>query len=174
MPRALKVYRTAIGFHDAYVAAPSQKAALEAWGADANLFARGMAEPVTDAALTAEPLAHPGKVIKRRRGSMAEHMAALPSEKPDRPDKPKTGSARPKPKPKPRPSRQPLDKAEEALAALEKQQAGERAALARREAALKRERQALEQRQAAERGRLEQLRDAARSRFDKALRNWRG
>ena len=29
----LKVFRTSIGFHDAYVAAPSRKAALEAWGA---------------------------------------------------------------------------------------------------------------------------------------------
>src|SRR3546814_12633677 len=71
-----------IGFHDAYVAAPSQKAALEAWGADANLFARGVAEVVTDPALTAEPLAHPGTVIKRPRGSMAEHLAALPAERP--------------------------------------------------------------------------------------------
>ena len=52
---ALKVYRTPIGFHDAYVAAPSQKAALQAWGSDANLFARGVAELVTDPALTAEP-----------------------------------------------------------------------------------------------------------------------
>ena len=49
MARALKVYRTPIGFHDAYVAAPSQKAALAAWGADANLFARGSAEQVTEA-----------------------------------------------------------------------------------------------------------------------------
>jgi len=30
MPRALKVFRTAIGFHDAYVAAPTMKAALAA------------------------------------------------------------------------------------------------------------------------------------------------
>ena len=35
MPK-LKVYRTPIGFHDAYVAAPSQKAALDAWGSDAK------------------------------------------------------------------------------------------------------------------------------------------
>lgn len=34
--RKLKVYRTPIGFHDAYVAAPSQKAALEAWGVETN------------------------------------------------------------------------------------------------------------------------------------------
>lgn len=72
MARALKVYRTPIGFHDAYVATPSQKAALEAWGADANLFARGSAEQVTEAELMQEPLANPGKIIKRPRGSEAE------------------------------------------------------------------------------------------------------
>ena len=44
----LKVFRTPIGFHDAYVAAPSQKAALEAWGAEGNLFAQGIAEQVID------------------------------------------------------------------------------------------------------------------------------
>ena len=33
MARALKTFRTAIGFHDAYGAAPSRKAALKAWGA---------------------------------------------------------------------------------------------------------------------------------------------
>lgn len=60
----LKVYRTPAGFHDAYVAATSQKAALAAWGSDANLFARGIAEEVTDPALMAAPLDHPGEVIR--------------------------------------------------------------------------------------------------------------
>lgn len=84
MPRAakLKVYRTPIGFHDAYVAAPSQKAALQAWGSDADLFARGVAEQVADPALMEEPLAHPGKVIRRLRGSAEEQLAALPAESP--------------------------------------------------------------------------------------------
>ena len=77
----LKVYRTPIGFHDAYVAAPSQKAALEAWGSDHDLFARGAAELVTDAALTAAPLASPGTVVKRSRGTTAEQIAALPKDK---------------------------------------------------------------------------------------------
>src|SRR4051794_12137810 len=76
MARALKVYRTPIGFHDAYVAASSQAAALKAWGTDRNLFARGAAEIVTDPALTEAPLADPGKVIKRLRGSADEQMAA--------------------------------------------------------------------------------------------------
>ena len=89
----LKVFRTPIGFHDAYVAAPSQKAALEAWGADGNLFAQGIAEQVDDPKLMEEPLARPGEVIKRVRGSLDEHVAAL-------------GKAAPKPKPKaePKPS----------------------------------------------------------------------
>lgn len=78
MARKLKVYRTPIGFHDAYVAAPNQKAALKAWGSDADLFARGVAELVTDETLTAEPLEKPGEIIRLRRGSDAENMAALP------------------------------------------------------------------------------------------------
>jgi hypothetical protein len=73
----LKVFRTPIGFHDAYVAAPSQKAALEAWGADSNIFAQGIAEQVTDPKLMQEALANPGKVIKKVRGSADEHFAEL-------------------------------------------------------------------------------------------------
>src|SRR5919106_4611780 len=107
----LKVFRTPIGFHDAFVAAPSQKAALEAWGADGNLFAQGIAEQVDDPRLMEEPLARPGEVIKRLRGSHEEHVAALgrnapkpkskkAEEEPEKPSKPGT-----KPKPKPRPSR---------------------------------------------------------------------
>jgi hypothetical protein len=81
--KKLKVFKTTIGFHDAYVAAPSQKAALAAWGSDHNLFATGAAEQISDAALTAEPLAKPGEVIKKVRGSVGDHLAALT--KTDRP-----------------------------------------------------------------------------------------
>ncbi|WP_022682027.1 hypothetical protein [Sphingobium bisphenolivorans] len=174
MPRALKVYRTAIGFHDAYVAAPSQKAALEAWGADVNLFARGVAELVTDEALVKEPLAAPGKVIKRARGSIAEHLAALPADEPAPRQSAKPASPRKPARPKPRPSRRALEEAEEALARLEEVQAGERKDLARREAALKRERQALEKKQAADHARLEEARNAEQARYEKALRAWDG
>ena len=82
MPK-LKVYRTPIGFHDAYVAAPSQKAALLAWGSDADLFARGIAELVTDEELIAAPLASPGKVIRKLRGTTDEQLEA--AKMPDRP-----------------------------------------------------------------------------------------
>jgi hypothetical protein len=73
----LKVYSTPIGFHDALVAAPNQKAALEAWGAGTNLFSQGAAHVVTDPKLVKEPLEKPGRVIKVPRGSTREHLAAL-------------------------------------------------------------------------------------------------
>lgn len=163
---ALKVFRTPIGFHDAYVAAPSRKAALAAWGATADLFARGAAELVTDPALTAEPLAKPGVVVKRLRGTAAEQFAALP------PDKPVT--AKPKRAPKPPPSRAALDAAEAALAEAEARQAAEDADLRDREAALARERTALTKHHAAEAARLADARDEARAAYDAALANWAG
>jgi hypothetical protein len=78
----LKVYRTPIGFHDAYVAATSQKEALKAWGSDVDLFSRGIAERVTEEALTREPLDRPGVVVRRPRGTNDEYMAALPKDAP--------------------------------------------------------------------------------------------
>jgi len=44
MPRKLKVYQTSQGFYDLALAAPSMKAALEAWGASSNLFHQGFAK----------------------------------------------------------------------------------------------------------------------------------
>ena len=75
----LKVYATPIGFHDALVAAPSQKAALEAWGADTNLFSQGSAQVVTDRELIRRALSKPGKVVRVPRGTIREHLAALDS-----------------------------------------------------------------------------------------------
>lgn len=74
----LKVFRKPIGFHDAYVAAASKKDALKAWGADADLFARGVAETVADGAAAVEALKQPGVIIRHPRGTSVEHMAALP------------------------------------------------------------------------------------------------
>lgn len=51
-------------------------------GSDKDLFARAAAEIVTEPALIEEPLAAPGKVIRRLRGTAAEQMAALPPDKP--------------------------------------------------------------------------------------------
>src|SRR5690606_11129616 len=110
MPRKLRVSRTAIGFHDAYVAAPSQKAALEAWGTDANLFARRVSEQVTDPEPMEEPLARPREVIRRSRGDPATYLKALGPRK-KRPSKaPATAAASKKAaKPKLPPKRDKLD-----------------------------------------------------------------
>ncbi|MGX7952321.1 hypothetical protein ACWPM1_07105 [Tsuneonella sp. HG249] len=124
MPRALKVFRTAAGFHDAYVAAPSRKAALEAWGADVDLFARGIAEQVTDPKLTAAPLKAPGEVIMLSRGGLADQLKALgPKTKKKRAAEEKPEKSAPK-QSKP-PSRAQLDKAEVALESAERRHAAE-------------------------------------------------
>ncbi|HEY1629946.1 MAG TPA: cell envelope biogenesis protein TolA [Rhizomicrobium sp.] len=68
MPR-LKVFRDHIGFHDTIVAAPSQKAALEAWGAKPSEFAHGFASITEDKDAVAAALAHPGQVLRRPFGS---------------------------------------------------------------------------------------------------------
>ncbi|HEV2568201.1 hypothetical protein [Sphingomonas sp.] len=170
MPRAakLKVYRTPIGFHDAYVAAPSQKAALKAWGADANLFARGVAEQVDDPELVKEPLARPGEVIRKLRGGLEDHLKALPTD----PKQPKPAS---KPKAKaPPPSRAKLQAAEQALADAQASQAEQLAEMKRREEALAKERRALEDRHATEQARLEQALDKERQAYDRAVARWQG
>ena len=70
MAPKLKVFRTHLGFYDVIVAVPSQKAALEAWGAGSNLFVHGFASVVADPALMA--LRKPGVVLKRQFGSQGE------------------------------------------------------------------------------------------------------
>ena len=44
MARKLKTYQMALGFFEQAIAAPSMKAALEAWGADSNLLPPGCRE----------------------------------------------------------------------------------------------------------------------------------
>ena len=80
MPR-LKTYQTSLGFYDLVVAAPSMKAALEAWGSRSNLFHQGFAKEAEDSKVIAQAMAKPGIVLQRPVGSDAafrEH-AALPS-----------------------------------------------------------------------------------------------
>lgn len=69
MPRALKTYVTTAGFFDLAVAAPSMKAALEAWGSGSNLFHQGFAKVSTDAAIVKATMAKPGRVLKRPVGT---------------------------------------------------------------------------------------------------------
>jgi type IV secretory pathway VirB10-like protein len=82
MTRKLKVFQTSLGFFDQAIAAPSMKAALEAWGADSNLFHQGAARETTDADVVAATMAKPGVVLRRPVGSsgrFTEH-AALPTD----------------------------------------------------------------------------------------------
>src|SRR5215831_2924508 len=69
MARQLKVFRTHLGFYDMIVAASSQKAAAEAWGANPSLFAQGFAEVTTDPQLVEAALRQPGVVLRRQFGS---------------------------------------------------------------------------------------------------------
>lgn len=176
MARKLKVFRTPIGFHDAYVAAPSRKAALEAWGADADLFARGVAEEVTDDGLMAEALADPGKVVRKVRGTMAEHLAALPAD-PER--TPRAGAKSDAKAPSapvekgPRPDRNELAAAEQALSDAEDEHAAILADIGEREAALSRERREAERAYSRSTERLTNARDRAESRYKAALAEWR-
>src|SRR5580700_10171447 len=82
MARMLKTYQTSLGFFDLAVAAPSMKAALEAWGADSNLFHQGAAKQSEDPDVIAATMAAPGVVLKRpvgSRGPFKEH-AELPAD----------------------------------------------------------------------------------------------
>jgi hypothetical protein len=171
----LKVFRMPVGFHDAYVAAPSQKAAAETWGASPDVFSRGEAEQVTDPALTEEPLARPGEVIKRLRGTPAEQIAALgPTGKPPKAVKSAPAAKRKAPpKPKPRPSRDALDEAETDLAEAEARSGAVLAEIAKREAALAREREAAERKQAEGRRKLEARLEKTRAAYEAAMRKWR-
>jgi hypothetical protein len=69
MARKLKTYQTSLGFFEQAIAAPSMKAALEAWGADSNLFHQGAARESTHQDVIAAALAKPGVVLKRPVGS---------------------------------------------------------------------------------------------------------
>ena len=172
----LKVFRTAAGFHDAYVAAPSRKAALAAWGADKDLFARGAAEEVTDPALMAAPLATPGAVVKVSRGSRAEQLAALPEDKPKRAPAPAPGRAAvppPPPTPAPQPPPQAPAAADQARAAPEARHDRERAALAEEEAALEHRKREAKRTQGAEVARLERARETVDAEYRTALAAWR-
>ena len=69
MARKLKTFQTSLGFFDLAIAAPSMKAALEAWGADSNLFHQGAARETDDPDVVAATMAAPGVVLKRPVGS---------------------------------------------------------------------------------------------------------
>jgi colicin import membrane protein len=82
MARKLKTFQTSLGFYDLAIAAPSMKAALEAWGAGSNLFHQGFAKETNDPDVVAETMSKPGVVLKRPAGSNGHfaEQSDLPSD----------------------------------------------------------------------------------------------
>jgi hypothetical protein len=149
MARKLKTYQTSLGFLDLAVAAPSMKAALQAWGADSNLFHQGAAKQSEDPDVIAATMAAPGVVLKRPVGSRGPFKvdAELPTDLAGDDISRRAGnrSARPKPQKHPK---QAKDQAADRKAALdfEKEQKRRERERAKEEAAQRKER---EQRQKA-------------------------
>jgi hypothetical protein len=76
MPRKLKTFITNIGFFELALAAPSMKAALEAWGMGHNAFQHGFAKQTEDPKIVAATMAQPGVVLRRAvgtKGKFTEH-----------------------------------------------------------------------------------------------------
>src|SRR4051794_6806534 len=87
MARKLKTYQTSLGFFDEAIAAPSMKAALEAWGTKTNLFHQGVAKEADDPEIIAATMRKPGVILRRPIGSngpFKEHPD-LPTRLPLRP-----------------------------------------------------------------------------------------
>lgn len=159
MARKLKTYQTSLGFFDLAIAAPSMKAALEAWGADSNLFHQGAAKESYDLDVITATMAKPGVVLRRpvgSDGSFKEH-AELPTDLGG--GGPRKTARKPKgPKTK-KPSARPVDKAAERKAALayDREQRRREAERAKEEAAKQKDRE-----------RRQQAVDKAQAAFDKA------
>lgn len=137
MPRA-KVYAADIdGIHEWVVAAPNQRAALDALGVHQDLFAQGRARVTNDPAASEAALADPGTPLRRPAGTKA---AFQPADLGGETAWAKAALAAAKARPKLKvPSRARLDQAEASLDAFESEAEAERAEL-------ERERQAIERR----------------------------
>ena len=144
MARKLRVYQVHLGFYDTVVAAPSQTAALRAWGTHQNLFADGVAHLATDQGAIEAALAHPDVPLKRAVGSHdpfslnpgLPQLPAIPgvqTPKPARPQKRARVAAAPKPV---HVDRSLLDAAEAALKAIDAAGQRQETELRQRQAAL--------------------------------------
>ena len=135
----LKVFQAQFGFYDTVVAAPSQAAALRAWGTHQNLFADGQARVTTDEAAVRAAFAHPETPLRRAVGSN-DAFELEPASLPKIPDAPKRAETATSPAksaaeapPKPPADRSKLDAAEAALRRLDEDRKSEEANLRRRQ-----------------------------------------
>jgi hypothetical protein len=142
MARKLKVFQTSLGFYDQAIAAPSMKAALEAWGADSNLFHQGAARESDDPDVIAAAMAKPGVVLKRPVGSDGpfSEQASLPT---DLGRGGKSSGSGGKPKSRKSRAARPADSAAERKAALvyEREEKRRQRERAKQEAAAQRDRE---------------------------------
>ena len=188
----LKVYRAPMGFYETIVAAPSQKAALAAWGTRQNLFQEGQASLSDEPSEIEAAYAQPGTVLRRVAGTRepfrpaAEPVAVAALKAPARvvrrttdrraaspaPSAPSAQSPRPTP-----PDRSRLTAAENLLAELEAERGrrleafeGQRRAL---EADFERRRQALEARTQEAEASLDARLRPAEAELDEARRAFR-
>ena len=161
--RRFKSYQTSLGFFDLAIAAPSMKAAADAWGSRTNLFQQGLAKETHDAAIVAATMAKPGVVLRRPVGSngpFTEH-AALPKDLPVAKVKERPAKARPRIE---EPARKPDDKAARAASlAFEKEQKRRERARQKEEAAREKERKLRDQAIAKAERALEQAKRAPRN-----------
>jgi hypothetical protein len=144
MARTLKTYQTSLGFFDLAVAAPSMKAALEAWGADSNLFHQGAAKQSEDPDVIAATMAAPGVVLKRPVGSSGpfKQHAELPTNLAGDDISKKAAGRSVRPKPQEHPKRAKDQAADrEAALAFEKEQKRRERERAKEEAAQRKERE---------------------------------
>lgn len=130
--RRLKVFQARIGFYETVVAAPSQAAALRAWGVHQNLFENGDAKVVADDAVAAAALKHPETPLRRAVVSEGpfELDPAFPPKVASGPKGVTRQSARALA------ARKALDAAETALRQLDKERKREEADFQRRQEAL--------------------------------------
>jgi hypothetical protein len=162
MPR-LKTFQAHLGFFDTVVAAPSQKAALQAWGSRQNLFRDGTAKQVSDPDAVAAALAHPGVVLKRLAGSNGPF-----SEQPPLPKT--TGMRGTEPRRKNPPDRSKLDAAERALAQMRRERETMRAEFEQREMSLRTEQRKRERDAQTRQDELERELAAQRKHFRKTVK----
>jgi len=172
MPRGVRVYSAEIdGVNEWIVAAPNQKAALEALGVHQDLFAQGRARIEKDEEKAAQAAARPGVPLRRPKGSRgpfaadgggdawAAALKAAPkgagrkppakSDKPPKPEKP--ARAEPEPRrsraaPRAKPVRKVVRDRRPVMAAEAALRTFEREAL-RELGALKSEREAIDRRE---------------------------
>ncbi|MDE5463732.1 cell envelope biogenesis protein TolA [Bradyrhizobium sp. CSS354] len=152
--RKLKTYQTSLGFYDQAIAAPSMKAALDAWGARSNLFHQGAAKETDDPDIVAATMEKPGVVLRRPVGSdgpFTEH-SELPTDLAD-------DEAKPKRKAKSKPTNRRAKAAKQPSRKVDDQQARKAAAAFEKE----------ERRREAERRKEEAARAKERARREKAV-----